>query len=535
MLPPTITGTQRVVVNALLFGLALRLFQLDDLSLWADEGATWWNATRASWAATALAEHNHPPVWWLLTRFVLGIVTPDESALRIPAVVCGVVAIALAGLVARRLSDPARVPSRGGFTGLSRDAVAPVVILASIGPFWIAMSQEARMYSALLAESLGLTLLYLRWLDRDGKGPLVGYGLLAVLTLYTQYLAVLPIAAHLVHAFLLSRRTRADARPVRLVPFLTTVVLAGVAFVPWFLYFLQQPPGVSTTIFPPYDRWLHSLWRMGVGPAFVPLDRPRAEAGPMSVVLEQPVAIALSALLFLAPVVAGIRALRADRGLRLFLATGILVPSVLILLLGIKYPLVEEKYLVFLTPLLLLLAVLGCLRATGVRRIALFAGLFAVHVAGLVAYHARNLPAVTEVLGGGHRYGKEQWREVEAAVTGALRAEGGGEVLIHAPFCAWTWAFYSKGRPSDGYHVLPSWARRCDVPATADTVLETVPSLASARFVVLILSHECSDGRDDWMKAVLDALERVWGTTPSFVLTAYPVQWGIRAVAFTRR
>ena len=169
MMPPSLTGAQRLIVNAVLTAFVLRMLHLSDLSLWLDEGVTWWNATRESWTATALAEHNHPPVWWLVTRLSLAVFQPAEFGLRMPAVLAGMLSIVLAGLLARRLADPARVPSRGGFVGLERGAVVWVVLFASTGAFWIALSQEARMYAGLLAESLGLSLLYLRWLDRDRR------------------------------------------------------------------------------------------------------------------------------------------------------------------------------------------------------------------------------------------------------------------------------------------------------------------------------------------------------------------------------
>jgi len=532
MMPPSLTGAQRLIVNAVLTAFVLRMLHLSDLSLWLDEGVTWWNATRESWTATALAEHNHPPVWWLVTRLSLAVFQPDEFGLRMPAVLAGMLSIVLAGLLARRLADPARVPSRGGFVGLERGAVVWVVLFASTGAFWIALSQEARMYAGLLAESLGLSLLYLRWLDRDRRSTLVAYGLLASFALYTQYLAVLPILGHALHAFVLARRSRGDPVPVRFLPFFTTVALAGLSFVPWFLWFLKEPPGASAAIVPPYGRFLHAIWRMAVGPAFVPLDRVRADEGVGSVLREQPVAIAVSALLWLVPLAFGVRALARDRGLRAFLACGILLPSVLLVGLGIRYPLVEEKYLVFLAPLLLLTAVLGAVTAPRWAKPVLLAALVVVHAVGLVAYHARETPAVIEVLGGGHVYGKEQWREVEAAVSRATAK--GDVVLLHAPYMRFVWDFYAEGA-AVRRTPLPGLERPSDAVMTADEVRREVPALADAKYVVLVLSHECTPKRDHYLTVVLDVLRDVWGETPRFEITPYKVQWGIRVATFERR
>ena len=68
-----------------------------------------------------------------------------------------------------RLTDGARTPTRGGFVGGDGSTAVWVTVLAVVNPFWIEYAQEARMYTALLVEALGLSLLYLRWLDRGGR------------------------------------------------------------------------------------------------------------------------------------------------------------------------------------------------------------------------------------------------------------------------------------------------------------------------------------------------------------------------------
>lgn len=534
MLPPSISSSQRLMLNALLSALVLRMMHLSDLSLWVDEGATWWNATRDTWTETALAEHNHPPVWWIVSRASMALLRPDEAGLRMPSVVAGMIAIVLTGFLARKLCDPSRTPSRGGFVGLDARVVPWVVMLSSIGGFWIAMSQEARMYSGLLAESIGLSLLYLRWLDKDRRSTLVWYGLLASLALYTHYFAVFPILGHAFHAFVLSRRTRGSDRPVRLMPFFVTCVLAGASFIPWFLYFLKEPPGQSSAIVPPYGRYIHAIWRMAIGPAFVPLDRPRADGGVQSVMIEQPVAITLSALLFLVPLAFGAKALSRDKGLRSFLVATIGIPSLGIVLIGVRYPLVEEKYLVFLAPLVLLLAVVGAVTAKKAWRPVLLGALVVVHAVGLVAYHAREAPAVIEVLGGGHEYGKEQWREVEARVKNTTTKDD--VILVHAPFCRLVWDFYASAHTLDRA-LLPDLSHPCDVLLTPAQILAENPKLAIAKGVVLVLSHECTDDRDYYVHAVATALREAWGQEPNGNggPTPFPVQWGIRVVVFSRR
>jgi hypothetical protein len=532
MLPPSLSGTQRIVVNAVLAALVLRMLHLADLSLWLDEGATWWNATRASWTATALAEHNHPPVWWCLTRLSIGIFGSGEFGLRMPAVVCGVLSVMLAGLLARRLCDPARVPSRGGFVGLDRGAAVWVVVLSAGGAFWLALSQEARMYAGLLAEALGLSLLYLRWLDRGGRGVLVAYALLASLALHTHLFALWPILGHGAHALWLSRRTRLDGNPVRFGPFFLAGLAAGLSFVPFFLWFLKEPAGPASETLEPFGRFVHAIWRMAVGPALVPLDRLRVEAGPLAVLREQPVLIATTALLWFVPIGFGVRALARDRGLRAFLVCSVLLPSAAVIALGVRYPLVEEKYLVFTAPLILLVAVLGARTAGPLVRIGLLAGLAAVHALGLAAYHACDVPAVRDALAGGHQYGKEEWRRVVRDVE--RHTTKGDLVFLHAPFLRLVWDFYDPSGAL-GAQPLPALDRRSDASLSAAEIHAAHPELDGAKRVVLVLAHECTPDRDYYRNVLAEALVGAWEEGFRLETIDDPVQWGIRVVTFTRR
>lgn len=388
------------------------------------------------------------------------------------------------------------------------------------------------MYSGLLAESLGLSLLYLRWLDRGGRGTLVAYAVLASLALHTHLFALWPILGHGAHALYLSRRTKADGNPVRFGPFFLAGLAAGLSFVPFFLWFLKQPAGPASETLEPFGRYVHALWRMAVGPALVPLDRLRVDAGPLAVMREQPILIATTALLWFVPLGFGVRALARDKGLRSFLICAIVLPSLAVIALGFRYPLIEEKYLVFLAPLLLILAALGARSAPMLVRIVLLAGLAVVHALGLAAYHAYDVPSVQAALAGGHEYGKEDWRRVVRDV--AKRTEKGDVVFLHAPFMRFVWDFYDP-KGVLGAAPLPALDRRCDEAISADEIRVGYPSLADAKRVVLVLSHECTPDRDHYRRALTQALLSTWRDGfASVETTDYPVQWGIRVVTFTR-
>jgi hypothetical protein len=383
------------------------------------------------------------------------------------------------------------------------------------------------MYAALLAETLGLSLLYLRWLDRGGRLALVGYAALAVLALHTHYFAALALLGHGLHALWAARATREDGAPVRARPFLVAAGLASLAFLPWFLF---ARGGMRS-----FDgRWaegpgaaLHALWRMGVGPGLVVLDRERAEGGLSMALSQEWATIAVTAVLWFVPIVLGVLALRRDAGLRALVLACVVAPIAALLAAYARFPLLQDRYLVGLSPFLLVLAVLGARRARGVLRPLLLGGLLLLFGASLVSYHAPE-SAPGRFLSNGHPYGKEQWREAQSWADARL---GKGDlVALHAPYLESVWDFYDRGR----HRVL-----RLPMEAlSTDDLLRLHPEVATARRAVLVLSHEETDDPDRWLASFRDAwlrasLERGEGATFGETRT-FPRQWGIRAFAFGR-
>jgi hypothetical protein len=530
MKPPTITGRTRIVVNVCTVALVLRLLRLDDLSLWVDEGVTWWNATQGGWKDTLFAESNHPPVWWLVTRATYPSSGGSEWALRLPAALCGFLAVVLTWRLFVRLTDGARTPSRGGFVGGDGTTAVWVTALAAVNPFWLEYAQEARMYAALLAESLGLSLLYLRWLDRRGRGTLVAYAVLASVALHTNYFALWPVAGHLAHALWVARdaRRRGDAFPVR--PLVVAQLAAGLSFVPWFLYMIAAYRGISPGAYEPFGRLAHALWRMGTGPALVALDAPRVRGGPALVFQEQPVLVVATALAWAVPIAFGVRALRRDRGAFAFTMASVLVPIGLVMAACVRWPLVHEKYLIFVAPFLLYLAVVVARSAPRLLRPVLLGGLVALHVVGAFAYHFGAWP-IAQPLIGGHVYGKEQWREAHDYV---LRERGVDDVvLLHAPFTRTAWAFYDTQQREVPASPIPPIELPCDRALSADELLAAAPGLSKAKRAFLVLSHPATDAPDHYRDVFLEAVAKAWG---GFQVETHelPRQWGIRVVHAVR-
>jgi 4-amino-4-deoxy-L-arabinose transferase-like glycosyltransferase len=545
MPPLTSNGRRGLLLLALLAALFLRLYRLDYHSIWYDEAATWGNATHARWIDTVMAESNHPPVWWIVTRAWLTVFSGAEAALRMPAALCGVLAVALAYLLARRLADPAHVPSRGGFIGGYPSAPLWVVGFAAVNPFWIEYAQEARMYAAVLAESLLLCLLYLRYLDRGGRSTLVAYALTAALGVYTHYYAVLVVAGHAVHALWLWRRQRGTHAPFSPWPVLAAMTVGGLLFLPWFLVLVGGYRGIFSHPTPPLEMLANALWRMGTGPGLAVMDVPRLEQGIWPVVRDSLLTFVGQVLLWFVPIAFGLRAIWRDRGGRAFVLCSLMVPVGIALLVSFQWTLISEKYLIFLAPFLLYLAVLGALSVRGAWRVVLMGGLVLLHAGGLLAYHGPDLP-IARPLVGDHPYGKEQWRDLHRWVVDQV--DPGDVVLLHAPFVHVAWDFYEtvpRGEPARGEGPATAVAAgvpRLSLPAmsegpepilTETDVARLYPQLAQAEEVFLVLSHQTTPDPYYYSGVVRNTLgtlqpAKEWAVEK----VVFPRAWGVRVHRF---
>lgn len=565
----------RLLVHALLLGLVLRAVALGAHALWLDEGATWSWATRTTWAETIFAESNHPPVWWMVTRAWIGVFGDSAAALRAPAVVCGVLAIYLAWLLGTRLLDPRRLPRRGGFLAAPvrpRDAERTAALFAgciALSPFLVEYAQEARMYALLIAEGLGLTLLYLAWLDDGRRRWLVGYALLAAAALHTHYFALWPILAHPLHALGVAladrrRRKRDPARPgprFDARPIFVATLAAGLLFVPWFVYLLRNYEGISTgQAHEPFGRLAYVLWRMGAGPGLVVVDRARQAAGIEATIDEELVWIGLIGLLWFGVLTLGILALRDRPGTRSIVLVNVLAPIGFALLAHFAgYPLIHERYLCFLAPWLFLLAILGVREGPHTFRLAAAAALVLLLLAGTVAHQAapiglpgsgfagrldgERLPArfgaadegALAVLHHGHPFGKEPWRHAEGFVRRRTSPEEGDLVILYPAYLHLVWDHYDRGR-------LPQirLPKGTDSTQWAAALAADEAKLRQATRIALVLAHEETQDPDEVYRFVRGHIARLWSAEGlSRMEVVSPIlfdrSWGVRVAFFNRR
>jgi mannosyltransferase len=215
------------IVGVMLLGGMLRVYHLDALSLWVDEGLTV-TFTRLPW--TTLLGFNgvyspHPPLYFALVKLTSYLV-PELIAGRAISAVAGIATILVLYAVARRLLQP------------------PAAVLASlclaISPLHIWYSQEARPY-ALVGLLVALSYLALIATYQDGRRLwLIVYGVALSCALYADESAFFALAPQMLAHAVMVRRSRERAGRA-----LGAVTGAAITFLPWLPHLIAVAGPVS--------------------------------------------------------------------------------------------------------------------------------------------------------------------------------------------------------------------------------------------------------------------------------------------------
>ncbi len=235
-----------ILVLLLLLGIAaaLRFYNLEAQSLWADEGNSAALATRSLAVIVQDAANDiHPPLYYWLLHLWTGIFGHEEAGLRSLSVMFGVLLVLATAELGRRLYHNAGGLAAG--------------LIAALAPFQIYYGQETRMY-ILVALEAALTMLLFWWLlnQEDRRLPCQGVakarvrwlpfsGQLLVLVwaagLYTHYAFALIIAlcTGLYALWLIITGRRGCVWP-RIIRWLLFLVLTLGLYAPWLSVAVHQ-------------------------------------------------------------------------------------------------------------------------------------------------------------------------------------------------------------------------------------------------------------------------------------------------------
>jgi uncharacterized membrane protein len=344
------TVDQRALALLCLLAFGWRVAGLASQSLWRDEVDSIRFASRplAELLATFSRPGENGPLFFTLLNPWLAALGTSELALRLQAVLPGVLAVPLTYVLARRLLAVASLGELRYGSGLALDNVPLLTaLLMAVNPYLVWYSQEGKMYGWLVALALATLLAFLAALHNGRwRRWLLFLALLAVTTLHHVWaILLIPICA----AWLLLLWP--DYRR-RWLPFLLTLALPALpyfALVGWWQLRLFTTPDFQT------------------GHPFVPLATMAATlATAFSLgVARTPTWWAIAGLIFLllagsvlgGKTMAGAGSAPTWRRVRmsLMLLAWLLLPPLLLFLVSLSKPLYTDRYVIWIAPVLLIL------------------------------------------------------------------------------------------------------------------------------------------------------------------------------------
>lgn len=198
-----------------LLALGLRLYGLNRLSLWLDEGFTVLYA-RLPWARLfgLYGQYDvHPPLYYAVVKLA-ALVVPEVSAGRVVSALAGAATVLVLYALVTRIAGRSI-------------ALAAAAVLA-LSPLHIWYSQEARMYALAVLFVAFAYLALVIFNERGSPWCAASYGVAVLLALYTDFSAAYALAPQVFLLVLLTRHHRWRA---------LTVWGAGVGavilFLPW--------------------------------------------------------------------------------------------------------------------------------------------------------------------------------------------------------------------------------------------------------------------------------------------------------------
>ncbi|MEM8711493.1 MAG: hypothetical protein AAGG01_11110 [Planctomycetota bacterium] len=257
--PSAAPGLRRWLMLVLLFAVVTRASYAIQKSLVLDEFHSYFHATAASLAAfqDGLWQDNHPPLSFLIIGAARDALGSEAWALRTPALLFGLLDIAvvasLAGALVRQASR-----TTSAACGISGYAPALAAALLAASTLHFDYGTQVRMYAlhGLCITVVTYALIALLARDEGGanriavttrlRGPAACYAIASLAAFYNHYFAVQYVALLSVAFVILAWRSRKRAA---LRAFIAAAAAAFVAALPWALTGLRHqiehalPPG----------------------------------------------------------------------------------------------------------------------------------------------------------------------------------------------------------------------------------------------------------------------------------------------------
>ena len=214
-------GRQRIwiLVFVILFGALLRIWGIDDQSLWVDEGYAVYHSNHPS-LVTSLSQDTHPPLYFAGFRLWQEVAGNTEFSLRYFSLLPSLLSIALIYHLAREF-----VYLRGESP---KHSLAPLfaVVLLALADSEIFLSQEARHYTWHVFLAIASMWVFLRWLRTENRRWWWVWIVFTTLLAYTHYIGTFTGVTQGVYALLFLRGNKRWQA-------LLGLIISALLLVPW--------------------------------------------------------------------------------------------------------------------------------------------------------------------------------------------------------------------------------------------------------------------------------------------------------------
>ncbi len=206
--------------------LIIRLFRLEEKSLWNDEMFTFdvVSGGFGSIQQILLAKYHHPPLYFYLAKISTQLFGSTAWAIRLPSAIFGALT---AGLIYISLPD---IKKMGGLAAS---------ILCTVAPFHIAYSQEGRPYAVAGFLCLLSTQAFIGLMQRPGRWRQIYYITSSTALLYTHHWGVFVLISHTIAQIITAKKLKGHA--------VTAWMVIGLLYLPEFLALRAQIAGIGAT------------------------------------------------------------------------------------------------------------------------------------------------------------------------------------------------------------------------------------------------------------------------------------------------
>ncbi|HVO43108.1 MAG TPA: glycosyltransferase family 39 protein [Aggregatilineales bacterium] len=329
-----------LLVLILAFATLVRLYNIDKESFWADEGWTMIlvKGPTLSDVVQTMANDQHPPLYFALLHYWIGLTGDSERTIRLLSTFWSLVAIA----ALYRLGADVYSPEAGLIAAL-------LLALADNDTY---LAQEARHYTQMAALAVLSTLFYLRYCrDLARYGPAYSRarrrdGVLWLLTssalLYTHYLGGFILIIQLLHALITVRPFR------RLGDVLFRWGAICLSWLPWAFVFVNQAqvrytrPILSQSAYPNTPEAFGILRGDLLGSHF-----------------GLTIALIVLGLVYVSYRGETMRIALRPVGTPLYMAGWLLIPTIVMIAINPRFPILTPRNLLLITPVIALLVAHG--------------------------------------------------------------------------------------------------------------------------------------------------------------------------------